>query len=85
MSNKKLYTVELHRRARVTEYKGTIDELIEAFSYTLECGKCYEHERGNKKINMNPKGIKSLVTNLNNATNNSAQNGYSENYYTVGE
>lgn len=66
-----------HRDDR--EYKsspGNVDELVKSYSYTLECGKSYEHETGNKKININPKSIKSLVTQLNNAVNNSAANGY---------
>jgi len=65
------------------EYKleGTLEELIKAHSYTLECGKSWEHERGNKKINMNPKNIESLCTNLYNASNNSAANGYSGDSY----
>jgi len=57
---------------------GTLSELIEYYSYTLECGKDYEHEKGNRKINTNPKNIKSLITNLNNAVNNAASNGYSD-------
>jgi len=56
---------------------GTLSELIEYYSYTLECGKDYEHEKGNRKINTNPKNINSLITNLNNASNNAASNGYS--------
>jgi hypothetical protein len=64
---------------------GTLPELIKSFSYTLECGYSWQHEDGNKKINKNPRGIKSLVTNLNNATNNSAANGYSNTEYELKE
>lgn len=64
---------------RISE--GTLEELIEGCRYTLECGKLYEHEKGNKKINMNPKSIKAFVTTLNNARNNSAANGWS-NYHS---
>ena len=64
---------------RISE--GTLEELIEGCRYTLECGKSYEHEKGNKKINMNPKSIKAFVTTLNNARNNSAANGWS-NYHS---
>ena len=60
---------------RISE--GTLEELIEGSRYTLECGKSYEHEKGNKKINLNPKSIKTFVTTLNNARNNSAANGWS--------
>jgi len=80
----KNFTVIKTRRGRQSVTTGTIPELIEYFRYTLECGKSWEHERGNKKINMNPRGIKSLVTNLNNADNNSAANGCGMNYYEVG-
>lgn len=45
------------------------------FSYTLECGRSYEHEKGNKKINMNPKTAASFVKQLNNAASNAAANG----------
>ena len=64
---------------RISE--GTLEELIESCRYTLECGKSWEHEKGNKKINMNPKSIKAFVTTLNNARNNSAANGWS-NYHS---
>lgn len=63
-------------------FEGTIHELVhDVFGYTLECGKSWEEEEGNSKINRFPKGIKSLVKNLNNATNNSAANGYSNTRY----
>ena len=62
---------------RSYETEGTLSELIEAFSYTLECGASWQHEKGNKKINKQPKSIKTLVTNLFNASNNSAANGWS--------
>ena len=65
----------------ISTFEGTIPQLVEQFSYTLECGKSWEHEKGNKKINTNPKGIKSLINNLNNAVNNSAANGYSNTSY----
>ena len=64
---------------------GTLPELIEAHAYTLECGRDYQHEKGNKKINCQPKGIKALVTNLNNAVNNSAANGYAGKTYDYEE
>lgn len=70
---------------REKEITGTLEELIQYFSYTLECGKSWERERGNKKINVHPKTIKSLVTNLNNAKANSAANGCPNEYYDVVE
>ena len=66
-----------HRNGRAYESDvGTVAELVKYYSYTLECGASWQHEKGNKKINCNPKTIKSLVNNLNAAVNNSAANGY---------
>jgi len=65
------------------EYKSgplTLAEAIMYYSYTLECGVSYQYEKGNKKINCNPKTIKGLITNLTNAQNNSAANGYGGHY-----
>lgn len=73
----KVFTIITDRNGKETQTQGTLEELLSYFSYTLECGKSYEHEKGNKKINLNPKTAKSLVTQLNNAVNNSAANGYS--------
>ena len=56
---------------------GTLEELIQSYGYSLEVGASWQHEQGNKKINRTPKGIKTLVTNLYNAANNAAANGYS--------
>jgi hypothetical protein len=84
MSKEITILVHNHRNGSVREVKGTLDYLINGyFGYTLECGKSYERERGNKKINCNPKSAKSLVTNLNNAVNNSAANGYSQTSYEL--
>ncbi len=71
--------------ARETVLTGTIAELVQSYSYTLECGASYEREKGNSKINCNPKNIKSLITNLNNAKNNSAANGCSDTRYVLVE
>jgi hypothetical protein len=59
------------------ETTGTLAELTKAFKNTLDTGASYSYEKGNKKINMNPKSVKSLCTQLYNAMNNAAQNGYS--------
>lgn len=77
---KKQFTVICTRRNygrddSVNEKTGTIEELVEYHKYTLECGKSWEHEEGNSKINMNPKTGKSLINNLNNAARNTAKNG----------
>ena len=63
----------------------TIEEAVKHYSYTLACGAGYAHERGNKKINLAPKTIKSLITNLNNASSNSASNGCGDFYEVVSE
>lgn len=85
MAKIKTFTVSSTNRRtdRSINFSGTLPELIKTFSYTLECGASWQHESGNKKINRNPRGIKSLVTNLNNATNNSAANGYSDTEYEL--
>jgi hypothetical protein len=72
-----------HRNDRSFTMTGTVAELVEQNSYTLECGASYCHEKGNKKINRTPTTIKSLLSNLNNAENNSAANGYSGISYTL--
>ena len=61
----------------------TLGDAIRANSYTLQVGRGYERERGNKKINCNPTSAASLVTNLNNASNNAAANGYSGIFYRL--
>lgn len=82
----KTYTIIVERsNNRKSEFSGTIENLIEDFSYTLEVGKSWEKEKGNKKINTMPKTIKSLVSNLNNASNNAASNGYSGTTYYLKE
>ena len=58
----------------------TIDEAVKYYSYTLEVGASWQHERGNKKINRNPTTIKSLIANLNKASSNSAANGCGDFY-----
>lgn len=68
-----------------TVFTGSLEELIPMFSYTLETGVSYQSEKGNKKINTQPKTIKSLVNNLNNAVNNAAANNYSNYSYTYSE
>lgn len=83
MANQKVYTVKVTRTSSFgsssSEYihTGTLEELIRIFNYTLEVGASWEHEKGNKKINRNPKTIKSLLSNLQKAKDNAAANGYS--------
>jgi hypothetical protein len=52
---------------------GTLPELMDYFSYTLEAGASWEHEKGNKKVNREPKTFKALVTALNNAKHNTGR------------
>lgn len=87
MKNPKTFHINKvnRRNDSKTTFTGTLPELIRVFSYTLECGASWQHEKGNKKINREPKGIKSLVSNLNNAVNNSAANGFSNYYYELVE
>lgn len=80
----KVYNIIKNRRDKDTVYTGTLPELINMFSYTLEVGASWQHEKGNKKINRNPKTGAALVTNLNNAKNNAAANGYCPDYYRLG-
>lgn len=75
MKADKTFTIKWDRRGEERSTSGTLEELLDYFSYTLETGKSYENEKGNKKINLNPKTIDSLVNQLNNAINNSAANG----------
>jgi hypothetical protein len=78
-----VYSITSERNGRERSKSGTLAELIEYYSYTLETGKSYEHERGNRKINLNPKSIESLVQNLNNAKSNAAANGRSNERFYV--
>ena len=73
----KLFTIIRTNSRTDREYlqTGTLDDLVQSYSYTLEKGASYEHEKGNKKINKTPTTIASLVTNLNNAVNNAARDG----------
>lgn len=79
----KTYTILYTYHGRTTKVTDTLPNLIEHFSYTLECGKAYEWERGNKRINTAPKTARSLVTNLNNAESNRARNGCASTSYEL--
>lgn len=70
-------------RGTAIDFTGTLVELVKMFDYTLECGASYSYEKGNKKINRDPKTIKGLISNLNNAVNNSASNGYAGVHYSL--
>jgi hypothetical protein len=77
-------TIIKNRNGKDSEIIGTVEYLVNNyFGYTLEVGQSWEHEKGNKKINRNPKSGKSLVNNLNKAVTNSAANGYSSTYFRL--
>jgi hypothetical protein len=78
-------TIIKNRRDRDTEVTGTIEYLTNYFKYTLETGESWQHEKGNSKINTNPRSGASLVKNLNNAKRNSAANGAPSEYFTLKE
>lgn len=80
-----VYTITISRRGKKREDSGTLAELIDNHSYTLEVGKSYEHEKGNAKINLKPKTIKDLIKNLNNAKSNAAANGASDTFYDIAD
>ena len=50
--------------------EGTLEELKDYYSYTLEVGQSYQHEDGAKKVNMNPKSIKTFINALSVAADN---------------
>ena len=79
----KQYTIRYTRRNRTTEVTDTLENLIQYFSYTLECGRCYQNERGNKRIDTAPKSARSLVANLNNAERNRSANGDPSTVYSL--
>ncbi len=80
----KTYTITKTRdRGTALTFTGTVEELVQMFSYTLEKGESWQHEKGNKKINRKPKSAVSLVSNLNKAVNNAAANGYAGEYYEI--
>lgn len=91
MKKEKTFIIESARSggfmsSRPTRYsyaEGTLEYLIGYHSYTLECGASYQHERGNKKVDRNPKTVAGLIKSLNIATNNSAANGYSGTSYEL--
>lgn len=80
----KVYTIIVKSNRRDDKHvTDTLENLISYFGYTLEVGQSWQYEKGNKKINRNPKTIKSLVTNLNNAKTNAAANGDPATWYEL--
>lgn len=72
-----------NKPAQESSHTATLAEFHDYYNYTLETGKSYEGEKGNKKINLNPKSFSSLVDMLNKAVNNAAANGYSDTSYEL--
>ena len=79
----KEFTIIKNRRGSDSEVTGTIEYLTNYFKYTLETGESWQHEKGNSKINTNPKSGEALVKNLNNAKRNSAANGAPSEYFRL--
>jgi hypothetical protein len=73
------------RTSKISTKALTLEEAIKHYDYTLLKGQSWQHEKGNKKINRNPKTIKGLLTNLINSENNAAQNGYAAKWYIAEE
>lgn len=84
MAAQKQFTIIIDRRGTERTTSGTIPELVEYFKYTLETGASYQREKGNSKINTNPKSIGALVKNLNAAKHNAAANGCPDTFYRQG-
>lgn len=61
----------------------TVESARRYYLNVLETGKAYSQEKGAKKINLYPTTVKSLITNLNNALNNAAANGWSNVSYSA--
>ena len=79
----KQYIITKHRFSSGRSYDSKLMELAEAvdyYCYTLETGYLRQGEKGGKKVNLHPKTIKSLITNLNNAASNNAANGCGDFY-----
>lgn len=73
----------IHGKPSVNMFTGTLPELIQTFSYSLECGASYSRERDNKKILLQSKSIKSLISNLNKASQNTTNGAFGP-YYELG-
>ena len=85
------YTIVYQRyRPNFDDYKekevvGTFEELKEYFSYTLKCGRAYQHEEHCRYVpsDSNIEDIDELVVALNNAAYNTTGSQYrpSDNYW----
>lgn len=80
----KIYTVKKTKsgmsRSSETLFEGTLQRLkTNVFGYTLECGASW-----NRKINRDPKSIKSLITMVNRSYNE-IEGGYTQSYIELVE
>lgn len=74
------YKIEFTHNDRSRIIEGTLEELIDRFSYKLECGAAYQHEEGCREVSKNPEDIDDLIESLNNAVYNTTR-GYGTDYY----
>lgn len=79
----KEYTIVRYHRGRTQEYTGTLEHLVDVFKYTLTCGASWSSCSGCRKVNTNPKSVKSLVTALNNAVGNTQGSCYERDSYEL--
>ena len=73
---KKTFVIKKIRRGTATFIEGTLEYLINYFSYTLECGHSW-----NYKINKNPKTIKGLVKALDQSVQETQGGCYNQDSY----
>jgi hypothetical protein len=73
-----VHTIAKTRNGRVTEQKGTLEELTKYYGYTLESGNSY-----NSKIPLKPKTIKSLLSALDKSTDVLQSGSYNPNSYKL--
>ena len=72
----KVFYVASEHRGRTTVWAGTIDQLVNVFGYTLECGHGW-----NPRVNRNPKTIKALISALDKAVNTTQGGCYDRDCY----
>ena len=80
MAKPKEYTIVKYHRGREYTHTGTIAQLTNAFSYTLECGHSW-----NYKINTQPKTIRGLINALNASVKETQGSCWDQDYYSLAE
>lgn len=80
MGKPKVYTVTMTRHDyngdKCYNHSGTVDELVEYYNKILRDGQSHEYENGSYRINMHPKTISSLLTELHNSCENTYRDGH---------